>query len=269
MASLRHLLERDVLYFKECVGLLKNWTRFEIIWIVLFTAINIFLFFVWDDTLLGLISSITGMLCVVLIAKGKISNYYFGIINTSTYAYISFTYDLYGEAMLNALFYLPVNIIGIFLWRKHITNVQVYGEDITVKRLDKKGWSIVINITIIGTILYAFFLNAIGGQQVRLDSAAVVLSVIAQILMLKRFAEQWILWIAVNVLSILLWFITLTKTGGNDWSMMVMWTAFLINSIYGYVNWVKLFKGQKSGIVEINKANAKAFELSNKQVTGH
>ncbi len=228
--------------------MLKDWTLFEKIWLLLFTVINIFLFFAWDDTLLGLISSITGMLCVVLVAKGKISNYYFGIIQTSTYAYISYTYGLYGESMLNALFYFPVNIIGIFLWRKHTTDVQVSGEDVEIKRLNKKGWITVISISIVASILYAIFLNAIGGQQVRLDSAAVVLSVIAQILMLKRFAEQWILWIAVNILSVALWLITLTQSGGNDWSMLVMWTAFLVNSIYGYINWVKMYKGQKAEI---------------------
>ena len=73
---------------------------------------------------------------------------------------------------------------------------------------------------------------------------AVVLSVIAQFLMVKRYAERWVLWIVVNGLSIVLWAITLLQSGGNDWSMLVMWTAFLVNSIYGYVNWIKMSKEQ-------------------------
>ncbi|MER2171735.1 MAG: nicotinamide riboside transporter PnuC [Psychrobacillus psychrodurans] len=226
------------------MGMFKDWTLFEKVWLGVFTLVNIYLFFAWKDSLLGLISSLTGMLCVVLVAKGKISNYYFGIVNTSTYAYITYTYGLYGESMLNGLFYFPIQFIGIYLWRKNLTKVQAIGEDVSVKRLDKKGWAYIIVISIVASISYAYLLNAIGGQQVRLDSAAVVLSVLAQILMLKRYAEQWVLWIAVNGLTIVLWLITLTKTGGNDWSMLVMWSAFLLNSIYGYVNWLKMHKKQ-------------------------
>lgn len=225
-------------------NIMKDWTLFEKVWLALFTAINIYLFFAWGDSLLGLISSLTGMLCVVLVAKGKISNYYFGIIQTGTYAYISYTYGLYGEAMLNGIFYFPLQFIGIYMWNKNKTSNSTIGEDVSVKRLSKRNWLSLIIIATSASFVYADLLHYIGGQQVRIDSIAVVLSILAQILMLKRYAEQWILWILVNILSIALWIITLTQTGGNDWTMMVMWSAFLVNSIYGYVNWIKMSKKQ-------------------------
>jgi len=222
----------------------NEWTIFEKIWLAVFTTINIYLFFAWEDSLIGLISSITGMICVVLVAKGKISNFYFGIIQTGTYAYISYTYGLYGETMLNGLFYLPFQFIGLYLWNKNKTQASTKGEDVIVKRLDKKQLIQLSLIVLVSTIIYAYFLHLIGGQQIRIDSAAVVLSVVAQILMVKRYAEQWALWIAVNILSISLWAIVLITTGGNDWSMFVMWSAFLINSVYGYINWIKISKKQ-------------------------
>lgn len=223
----------------------KDWTWFEKIWLLVFAAINIGLFFAWDDTLLGLISSITGMMCVVLVAKGKISNYYFGMIQTSTYAYISYSYGLYGEAMLNGLFYFPIQFIGLYMWRKNQVAKDAIGEDVAVKRLNQKQWLLLIAVSIVASLFYAMLLEALNGQQVRIDSTAVVLSVIAQILMVKRFAEQWALWIIVNLLSIVLWVITLNSSGGNDWSMLVMWSAFLINSMYGYLNWLKMSKIQR------------------------
>ncbi|WP_078433275.1 nicotinamide riboside transporter PnuC [Metabacillus halosaccharovorans] len=224
--------------------MLRDWTLFEKLWLIIFTAVNVYLFFAWSDSLIGLISSITGMLCVVLVAKGKISNYYFGIIQTSTYAYISYGYGLYGEAMLNGLFYLPVQFIGIYLWNKHRTNQGVSGEDVKVKRLSKAGWLYTISTAVILIIAYGFFLKYLGGSSIWADSATNVLSVMAQILMLKRFAEQWLLWISVNILSIYLWISVLLSQGGNDFSMLVMWTAFLVNSIYGYINWRKLYSKQ-------------------------
>lgn len=226
--------------------MLKDWTVFEKVWIVLFTLINFYLFFAWDDTLIGLISSLSGMLCVVLVAKGKISNYYFGIVQCATYAYISYGYGLYGEAMLNAIFYLPIQFIGIYMWNKNKVAQSTKGEDIKAERMNAKAWSIFVVLAVIASVIYAYFLSTIGGKQVHVDSFAVVLSIGAQILMLKRYAEQWIIWIIVNVLSIVLWVTALNTTDGNDYAMVVMWTAFLINSIYGYINWIKLSKSQST-----------------------
>lgn len=228
----------------------KEWTLFEKSWLLVFTVVNVYLYFAWEDSLAGLITSISGMICVVLVAKGKIANYYFGIVQTGLYAYISYSYGLYGEAMLNGLFYFPIQFIGIYMWNKHKTQNSTKGEDISVKRLSKKGWLVLILVSIVSSVLYAQILSAIGGQQVRLDSIAVVLSVIAQILMLKRFAEQWVLWILVNILSITLWIITLVQTGGNDWTMMVMWTAFLVNSIWAWFNWRKMYLAQQTNAKE-------------------
>ena len=223
----------------------KDWSMFEKIWLSSFTAINIYLFFAWQDSLIGLVSSITGMICVVLVAKGKISNYYFGIVQSATYAYISYTYGLFGEAMLNGLCYFPLQFVGLYLWNKNKTTTSTKGEDVSIKRLNNKQWIQLSGIIVLSSVIYAYFLHSIGGQQVRIDSVAVVLSIVAQILMIKRFAEQWVLWILVNILSIVLWAITLITTDGNDWNMLVMWSAFLLNSIYGYINWIKMSKKQK------------------------
>lgn len=244
--------------FVKAFGKLSEWTLFERIWLLTFTVINISLFFVWQDTILGLISSLSGMLCVVLVAKGKISNYAFGVIQTTTYGYIAYTYGLYGESMLNLLFYFPVQFVGIYMWRKNKVNKEnsVQGEDVAVQFLTKKTALIVSIVCVLSIILYALFLKFIGGTSVGLDSATNVLSIAAQLLMLKRYAEQWIMWIVINLLSIIMWAVTLIAQGGNDWSMVVMWTAFLFNSIYGYINWKKMGKVQP-----IKETEQKVVEL--------
>ena len=224
--------------------LFKEWTWFERIWLLLFSIVNVFLYLKWDSGLIGLISAMSGMLCVVLVAKGKISNFVFGIVNTATYAYISYGYGLYGESMLNALFYLPTQFIGLWMWQRHRSVNKVRDEDIEIKRLSVKGWAVVIASVVVGAYAYMHVLMALDAQQVRIDSVAVVMSVVAQILLTLRYAEQWVLWILVNLLSIVLWVVTLSQSGGSDYTMPVMWTAFLINSIYGWINWLKLQQGK-------------------------
>ncbi|MED3976136.1 nicotinamide riboside transporter PnuC [Priestia megaterium] len=229
--------------------MLKDWTKFEKVWLALFAVVNIYLFFALHDTIIGLVSSLSGMICVVLVAKGKMSNYYFGIVQTATYAYISYTYGLFGEAMIYGIVYLPMQFIGIYLWSKNNKKKEVEstkGEDVEVKRLSIKGMALLLLVTALLSLGYAEVLKLIGGQQVRIDSVAVVVSVMANILMLKRYAEQWFLWIIVNVLSITLWIITLVNSDGNSWSMLIMYSAFFVNSLYGYINWIKMSKKQEA-----------------------
>ena len=97
----------------------KGWSKFELCWLVLSTVIMIVLSIIWGDNTLALISGITGILGVVLAAKGKVSTYFFATINVAIYAYLTFNNHLYGEFMLNAFYYIPMNFIGFYLWSRH------------------------------------------------------------------------------------------------------------------------------------------------------
>ena len=66
---------------------------------------------------IGSIAGIAGVICVVLVAKGSIWNYLFGVVNVSLYAYISYKAAIYGDAGLNALYYLPMQFIGWWQWQ--------------------------------------------------------------------------------------------------------------------------------------------------------
>ncbi|MBR9703833.1 nicotinamide mononucleotide transporter [Candidatus Pacearchaeota archaeon] len=216
----------------------KQWTLFEKIWLISFTLINIYLFFAWGDTIIGLVTSLTGMVCVVLVAKGKISNYYFGIINVVLYAFIAFQSRYYGEVMLNLIYFLPMQFIGLYFWKK-FSNKTKSKDDVIVKHLstfERLIWTL-ISVNVV--VFYGLFLKYLGGTLPFVDSASTVLSVIAMILMVRRVTEQWILWIVIDIVSVYMWFYILLQ-GGNDISMLVMWSAYLVNAIYGYFNWRKI-----------------------------
>jgi nicotinamide mononucleotide transporter len=218
----------------------KDWNLFEKIWLVSFTLVNLWLFYTWHDTWMGLIASLSGMICVVLVAKGKISNYYFGFVNIVTYAYIAYQNQYYGDFMLNAYFYFPMQFVGLYLWIKHRDDKKTK-DDIVVNHISTKEKFLWFAICVIGVLDYGLYLNSIGGRLPFVDSFTTVLSVVATFLMTKRVSEQWLLWILVDIVSIYMWVYRIWQ-GGTDISMIVMWVAFLINAIYGYYNWRKMGK---------------------------
>ena len=236
---------------RSIFGSLSEWTIFERVWITIFFLVNLSVFLFTDGTVISLVAAMAGMICVVLVAKGKISNYFFGFIQAALYGYISYTYAIYGEVMLNWLFYIPMQFIGFYLWRKNAVKSKesVVGEQVIAKKMDLKKWAILVASTIALSVVYAFFLSTIGGRSIGLDSVTTVLSIVAQILMIKRFVEQWLVWIVINILTITMWIMTMIEQGGNNLSILVMWIAFLVNSVYGYINWRKIARNQKEEVL--------------------
>lgn len=217
-----------------------DWTSFEKSWLGLFTLIEFYLFFAWNDSIIGLITMLSGIWCVILVAKGKRFNYYPGIVNVVLYAYISYQSKLYGEVMLNALYFLPMQFIGFHLWSKNLSG----NDNVSVKMLSniqRLGVIILSGISIYG---YGLYLESLSGNFPFVDSTSTVLSVIAMMLMAFRFGEQWVLWIFVNIVSIILW-VGIQIQDGSGLSMIVMWSAYLVNACYGLYNWYFMHQKQK------------------------
>ncbi|HDL5699544.1 TPA: nicotinamide riboside transporter PnuC [Mannheimia haemolytica] len=230
----------------------SGWTTFEASWLIVFLAIQIGIFIYQPDTWIATIAAITGILCVVFVGKGKISNYLFGLISVSLYAYISYTFQLYGEMMLNLLVYVPVQFIGFYFWRKNMTSENTVNnagvQEVIAKALTAKQWVIVAISTLIGTFLYIELLKYLGSALAVLDGATVVISIVAQILMVLRYREQWALWIIVNIMTIALWTAMYFQNGETSLPLLVMYVMYLCNSIYGYYNWIKLHRNHQQEI---------------------
>lgn len=222
----------------------KDWSKLELAWILVAPISIIFISILLGDSTLALLSSLSGVITVILCAKGKISFIYFAIFQCLTYAYISYENGIYGEAMLNALFIFPTNFLTLYLWTKNKNKnkdkEKVIGEDIVANKLTKKQWMILIPTLVLSIICYSFFLENISARQAGLDSVAVVLTIFAQFLMIFRFVEQWIVWILINIITIIIWAIVVIQDGTGDIAIIAMWLIFLLNSIWGYSNWRKI-----------------------------
>lgn len=218
-------------------SILNDWTLFEKVWLFISTITMIGLSIVWKDSPIALISGVTGIIGVVLCAKGKISTYFYDTINVALYAWICFQNGLYGEVMLNAFYFIPMNIVGFMLWNKKKDD----DGNVEAKALTKKQLIILSVGLFVAIVLYYQLLKSLGGNLQLIDSITTVTSVMALLLQVLRYKEQWLIWILVNLVSIVMWVMLLNTSEGSI-SMIVMWAAYLINSIYGYINWNKLNK---------------------------
>lgn len=195
--------------------------------------------------IIGSIAGVAGVLCVVLVAKGSIWNYLFGIINVSMYAYISYKASLFGDAALNALYYVPMQFIGFWQWRKRgatitATDSQAQTVQVNARRFNAKQRLLLALICSVAVIAGGILLQHFGDPQPFKDSATTILSIVAQALMALAFMEQWFLWIITNVISVVMWCVCATRGEAHAAVMVIMWSFYLLNSLNGLRVWLKL-----------------------------
>ncbi len=195
--------------------------------------------------IVGSVAGIAGVLCVVLVAKGSIWNYLFGIINVSMYAYISYKAALYGDAVLNAFYYVPMQFIGFWQWRRRgaaVSEAEAGGKGVQVKarRFTWKQRLVLALFCCIAVLAGGFILQYFGDPQPFKDSTTTVLSIVAQALMALAFMEQWALWIITNIVSVAMWVVCVMRGEAHAGVMVIMWTFYLLNSINGFRVWLKL-----------------------------
>lgn len=213
----------------------SDWTLFEISWLIISTLTMLTLSIVWGDSPMALISGVTGIISVVLCAKGKISTYAFACVNVGLYAIIAYQNRLFGEVMLNGFYYLPMNIVGFYMWHKQKDDEGT----VIARRLTAKQIILLVIGLLIAITAYWRVLVALGGNLQLIDSITTVLSIVAFLLQIGRFIEQWILWMIINVFSITMWSLLLGAPEGSV-TMIIMFSAYLINGVYGFRNWLKL-----------------------------
>lgn len=214
---------------------ISGWKKWEVAWLLIACAVITGLSIYWCDTPMGIISATTGVACVVCTGKGKLSAYIFGLVNCVLYAIISYEANLYGETMLNAIYYIPMQFVGFYIWNRHI--------DSDTKEVEKRHMKLTGRILLVlavgmATFGYGIFLKNIGDVMPFVDAFTTVSSVIAMIVSVKMFAEQWWIWVAVDVFSVYMWWCNF-RVGGDNMATLLMWVIYLGNAIIMLIKWEK------------------------------
>lgn len=218
-------------------NLLKNelvgWRAIEFFWLVLACGVITGLSVYWEDSLMGILSSVTGVACVVCTGKGKLSAYLFGLVNCVLYAIISYRATLYGETMLNALYYIPMQFVGLAVWSKHI---DAETGEVEKRKMHLRGLVLLVAVIILATYLYGLLLKHLGDAMPFVDAFTTVSSVVAMIISVRMYAEQWWIWVAVDVFSVYMWWCDF-RSGSDNIATLLMWVVYLGNAIIMLVKW--------------------------------
>lgn len=212
----------------------NGYNQFEKIFMAAMLLLQIVVYCIVPDSLIGMVCGIAGVICVVLTAKGKLSSYIFNFIQIITYMWICWDLKLYLEFGEN-IFYFITCVFGVFLWRRNMIENDDGSTQVKARKFELWHWIALVAFAIGGTFTLGYIgENYLGSTLPYHDALTNILAIVAQLLMIWRFREQWIVWIVID-LTCLAMFVML-----QQWSMAAMYVAWTVNAVYGWYNWSKL-----------------------------
>lgn len=139
----------------------------------------------------------TGIAAIYLTSIGHIINWPLGIANVIIYGWIFYSTNLYADASLQ-IFYLVLSIWGWRLWAKGGGE----NKELPISRTPKDWYPWLLGATAVGCAVYIPLTIHFKGASPIVDSVLTVLSIVAQVLLNKKKLENWLIWIAVDVVYI-------------------------------------------------------------------
>ena len=202
--------------------------------------------------LISAVGSLAGVLANVLSANGRILTFLFGLIDVTIYGAMCLLGARYGNAALHLLYFLPMQFVGFFQWRKR--GVDSEGE-VKARRLNGRQWALYGGIFGAGLLVAYFVLLALDQSEaahlvkwlVLMDAFSMMCNLVGQYLMSTAYMEQWYFWIGVNVASVIMWVLTLRQDPSSSYALIyvVKYSFYFINSLNGLRIWLKLSRSRE------------------------
>lgn len=199
-------------------------------------------FCVFDrENYLTLSASLVGVTSLIFNAKGNPFGQLLMVIFSLLYGIISYTFSYYGEMITYLGMTMPMAVFALISWLRNPYNGNK--AEVKVNRISKKEvvfmWILAAVVTVVFYFILAYFRTA----NIVPSTLSVTTSFIAVYLTFRRNPYFAVAYAANDVVLIVLWVLA-SVSDVKYISVVVCFVAFLVNDIYGFVNWRKMEKRQ-------------------------
>lgn len=199
-------------------------------------AIGEFLAGMFGSRAIEVVAAALGLINAALIVRRSLWNYPFGIVIVILYGFIFFEAKLYSDALLQ-IFFLVVQLIGLRWWLQRRD-----AEGLVIpRRLPAANAAAAATATLAGAAALGWFMSTQTDAALPWWNAlTTVSSITAQTLMAARYVESWMVWIAVDIVAIGVYFASgLAPTAA-------LYAVFLGLAIAGWLQWSRAVASGKA-----------------------
>lgn len=224
--------------------LLSYFSLFEKLLWSLSVVVIVVAFCVFDRVnYLTLITSLIGVTSLIFNAKGNPIGQVLMIVFSALYGVISYSFRYYGEMITYLGMTAPMAIFALVSWLKN--PYKGNKSEVKVNKLRAREYVFMMVLGLAVTAGFYFVLRAFDTSNLILSTVSVTTSFIAVYLTFRR-SQYFALGYALNdIVLIALW--TLATLSDTEYlSVTICFAVFLVNDIYGYINWRKMLTRQNS-----------------------
>ena len=183
------------------------------------------------DVILEIIAVIFGFLSVWCSKQNKIWVFPTGMISTIIFVYLLLKWELLGDMMINA-YYFIMSVYGWYIWTRKVDDSHVTPISRTTPKEKKTSLFIFIATLFFVYFVYQWF-DKWTSWVAYADTITTAIFFVGMWLMAKRKIENWIFWIIGDIISVPLYF----YKGFTFTSFQYL--GFTIIAIFGYLAWKK------------------------------
>lgn len=222
-------------------NIFRNFTKFELgLWLTSVVLVSASYLLVPEKDVLTLLASVIGVTALIFVAKGYVLGQILCVIFAVFYGVISFFFRYYGEMITYLCMSAPMAISATVSWLKH-----PYGKtkEVEVHRLNGKHIAVVCALTVAVTVAFYFILKALNTPNLLFSTLSVATSFLASALTFLRSPYYALAYGANDVVLIVLWVLA-TVENVAYFPMIICFSVFLANDLYGFFNWQRIQKRQ-------------------------
>ncbi|EOI6844096.1 nicotinamide riboside transporter PnuC [Salmonella enterica] len=197
------------------------------------------------------IGTVFGLLCIWFASKEKLINYLFGLINVTLFAAIFFQIQLYASLLLQ-VFFFTANLYGWYAWSRQNEAA------LKIRWLPRNKAFMLAALCLVAIALMTLFIDPVFAVLTRIavgimqslgvavempqlqpdafplwDSAMLILSIAAMVLMTRKYVENWLLWIVIDVISVVIYAIQ------GVYAMSLEYILLTAIAVMGFLAWIK------------------------------
>lgn len=163
---------------------------------------------------------------IVLAGRNNVHSWWLGVVGCVMFAALFYSVKLYADVALQ-LFFIVTCFIG---WLRWLRGGDGGALPISRARLGALGW--MVGVGIAATLGYGLMLQAYTNAYAPfIDSAVLMFSIVAQLLLMGRRVETWPFWLLVNTISVPLY------ASRGLYLTALLYAAYWINALVSWFFW--------------------------------
>jgi nicotinamide mononucleotide transporter len=181
------------------------------------------------------IAAAFGVVSVYLSTRQNIWSWPTAIVNVALYAIVFYDGRLYGQMGLQTI-YLALSVYGWYQW----LHGGAAKTELHVSRVSSRLLTILLVLNLVSWLALAALLRHTDAALPWLDALLTTTSLIAQWMMTRKILENWLLWIAVDIVYVPMFM------SQRLYATALLYAAFLVLAIMGFAQWRRSFLARQT-----------------------